>query len=91
MLYPDDTTEQGKELRLKQEYFLTGAALRDILRRFNNQFGDLRKLPSKVAIQLNDTHPAIAGPELIRILHDERGIPFEVVSRTEVEKVLGRP
>ncbi|MBY6005879.1 glycogen/starch/alpha-glucan phosphorylase [Salipiger bermudensis] len=76
VLYPDDTTEQGKELRLKQEYFLTGAALRDILRRFNNQFGDLRKLPSKVAIQLNDTHPAIAGPELIRILHDERGIPF---------------
>ncbi|MCA0961026.1 glycogen/starch/alpha-glucan phosphorylase [Salipiger bermudensis] len=77
VLYPDDTTEQGKELRLKQEYFLTGAALRDILRRFNNQFGDLRKLPSKVAIQLNDTHPAIAGPELIRILHDERGIPFD--------------
>ena len=77
VLYPDDTTEQGKELRLKQEYFLTGAALRDILRRFNNQFGDLRKLPSKVAIQLNDTHPAIAGPELVRILHDERGIPFD--------------
>jgi starch phosphorylase len=77
VLYPDDTTEQGKELRLKQEYFLTGAALRDILRRFNNQFGDLRRLPEKVAIQLNDTHPAIAGPELIRILHDERGIPFD--------------
>ncbi|AWI83457.1 glycogen phosphorylase [Alloyangia pacifica] len=77
VLYPDDTTEQGKELRLKQEYFLTAAALRDILRRFNNQFGDLRKLPSKVAIQLNDTHPAIAGPELIRVLHDERGLSFE--------------
>ncbi|EIE50654.1 glycogen/starch/alpha-glucan phosphorylase [Citreicella sp. 357] len=77
VLYPDDTTEQGKELRLKQEYFLTAAALRDILRRFNNQFGDLRKLPDKVAIQLNDTHPAIAGPELVRILHDERGLPFE--------------
>ncbi|WP_226621552.1 glycogen/starch/alpha-glucan phosphorylase [Alloyangia pacifica] len=77
VLYPDDTTEQGKELRLKQEYFLTAAALRDILRRFNNQFGDLRKLPSKVAIQLNDTHPAIAGPELVRVLHDERGLSFE--------------
>ncbi|MCR8547266.1 glycogen/starch/alpha-glucan phosphorylase [Salipiger sp. P9] len=77
VLYPDDTTEQGKELRLKQEYFLTGAALRDILRRFNNQFGDLRRLPEKVAIQLNDTHPAIAGPELVRILHDERGIEFD--------------
>ncbi|MDO6585908.1 glycogen/starch/alpha-glucan phosphorylase [Salipiger sp. 1_MG-2023] len=77
VLYPDDTTEQGKELRLKQEYFLTAAALRDILRRFNHQFGNLRKLPSKVAIQLNDTHPAIAGPELVRILHDERGLSFE--------------
>ncbi|APX24793.1 MAG: glycogen/starch/alpha-glucan phosphorylase [Rhodobacteraceae bacterium] len=77
VLYPDDTTEQGKELRLKQEYFLTGAALRDILRRFDNQFGDIRKLPEKVAIQLNDTHPAIAGPELVRILHDERGLPFD--------------
>ncbi|WP_353472165.1 glycogen/starch/alpha-glucan phosphorylase [Salipiger sp. H15] len=77
VLYPDDTTEQGKELRLKQEYFLTAAALRDILRRFNNQFGDLRKLPGKVAIQLNDTHPAIAGPELVRVLHDERGLSFE--------------
>ncbi|GGG60828.1 alpha-1,4 glucan phosphorylase [Salipiger pallidus] len=77
VLYPDDTTEQGKELRLKQEYFLTGAALRDILRRFNNQFGDLRRLPEKVSIQLNDTHPAIAGPELVRILHDERGLSFQ--------------
>ncbi|NDV99309.1 glycogen/starch/alpha-glucan phosphorylase [Salipiger sp. PrR002] len=77
VLYPDDTTVEGKELRLKQEYFLTAAALRDILRRFDNQFGDLRKLPSKVAIQLNDTHPAIAGPELVRVLHDERGLSFE--------------
>ncbi|WP_417719142.1 glycogen/starch/alpha-glucan phosphorylase [Salipiger sp.] len=77
VLYPDDTTEQGKELRLKQEYFLTAAALRDILRRFGNQFGDLRKLPEKVAIQLNDTHPAIAGPELVRVLHDERGLSFD--------------
>ena len=77
VLYPDDTTEQGRELRLKQEYFLTASALRDILRRFSNQFDDLRKLPEKVAIQLNDTHPAIAGPELIRILVDEKGFDFD--------------
>nr|WP_246107263.1 glycogen/starch/alpha-glucan phosphorylase [Puniceibacterium confluentis] len=77
VLYPDDTTEQGKELRLKQEYFLTGAALQDILRRFDSEHDDLAKLPSKVAIQMNDTHPAIAGPELVRILHDERGLPFK--------------
>jgi glucan phosphorylase len=61
VLYPDDTTEQGKELRLKQEYFFTAASLRDILRRFEGEYDDLRKLPQKVAIQLNDTHPAIAG------------------------------
>ncbi|MFZ5961422.1 glycogen/starch/alpha-glucan phosphorylase [Thalassococcus sp. BH17M4-6] len=77
VLYPDDTTDQGKELRLKQEYFLTASALRDILRRFDSEYNDLGLLPSKVAIQLNDTHPAIAGPELVRLLHDERGLPFD--------------
>ena len=77
VLYPDDTTEQGKELRLKQEYFFSAASIRDILRRFESQFSDLRKLSSKVAIQLNDTHPAIAGPELVRILWDEKGLSFD--------------
>ncbi|QKV19591.1 glycogen/starch/alpha-glucan phosphorylase [Oricola thermophila] len=77
VLYPDDTTEQGKALRLKQEYFFTAASLRDILRRFRSEYDDLRKLPLKVAIQLNDTHPAIAGPELVRLLHDENGIDFD--------------
>ena len=65
VLYPDDTTEAGKELRLKQEYFLTSAALQDILRRFLSEHDDIRGLSDHVAIQLNDTHPAIAGPELI--------------------------
>lgn len=77
VLYPDDTTESGKELRLKQEYFLTSASLQDILRRFMQEHGDLRLLPDKVAIQLNDTHPAIAGPELMRILMDDHGLPFD--------------
>lgn len=76
VLYPDDTTEQGKELRLKQEFFLTSAALQDILRRFKSEYKDLKKLPEKVAIQLNDTHPAIAGPELIRLLIDENGLDW---------------
>ncbi|MCC6008333.1 MAG: glycogen/starch/alpha-glucan phosphorylase, partial [Rhodobacteraceae bacterium] len=71
VLYPDDTTEAGRELRLRQEYFFTAASLADILRRYRHEFGDLRKLPQRVAIQLNDTHPAVAGPELVRILHDE--------------------
>ncbi|MCU0900169.1 MAG: glycogen/starch/alpha-glucan phosphorylase [Cypionkella sp.] len=77
VLYPDDTTYQGKELRLKQEFFLTSAALQDILRRFLASQSDLRKLPDHVAIQMNDTHPAIAGPELIRLLVDEHGMPFD--------------
>ncbi|WP_228461429.1 glycogen/starch/alpha-glucan phosphorylase [Paracoccus liaowanqingii] len=77
VLYPDDTTESGKELRLKQEYFLTSAALQDIMARFLAEHGDLEMLPEKVAIQLNDTHPAIAGPELIRLLMDDHGLPFE--------------
>ena len=77
VLYPDDTTYQGKELRLKQEFFLTSAALQDILRRFKADHSDLRALPKHVAIQMNDTHPAIAGPELIRLLVDENGMTFE--------------
>ncbi|MEM6608058.1 MAG: glycogen/starch/alpha-glucan phosphorylase [Pseudomonadota bacterium] len=76
VLYPDDTTEQGKELRLKQEYFFTAASLADILRRFEDEHGDYKGLPSKVAIQLNDTHPAIAGQELVRLLHDVKGLGF---------------
>ncbi|MBE2275718.1 MAG: glycogen/starch/alpha-glucan phosphorylase [Rhodobacteraceae bacterium] len=76
VLYPDDTTYQGKELRLKQEFFLTSAALQDILRRYLVDHTDLRGLPNAVAIQMNDTHPAIAGPELIRLLTDVHGLPF---------------
>ena len=76
VLYPDDTTYQGKELRLKQEFFLTSAALQDILRRFKSAHSDLRTLPKHVAIQMNDTHPALAGPELVRLLVDENHIPF---------------
>ncbi|MFN3846674.1 MAG: glycogen/starch/alpha-glucan phosphorylase [Paracoccaceae bacterium] len=77
VLYPDDTTYQGKELRLKQEFFLTSAALQDILRRFQVAQTDLRKLPDHVAIQMNDTHPAIAGPELLRLLIDVHGLSFD--------------
>lgn len=77
VLYPDDTTYQGKELRLKQEFFLTSAALQDILRRYLQNHSDLTRLPEKVAIQMNDTHPAIAGPELIRLLTDEHGLEFD--------------
>ncbi len=76
VLYPDDTTWAGKELRLKQEYFLTSAAVQDILRRYLDHHTDLTRLPEKVAIQMNDTHPAIAGAEMVRILHDIHAMDF---------------
>ncbi|MES1256147.1 MAG: glycogen/starch/alpha-glucan phosphorylase [Acidobacteriota bacterium] len=70
VLYPDDTTENGRALRLKQQYFFVCASLQDILRRFLTDHTSLDQLPDKVAIQLNDTHPAIAIPELMRVLLD---------------------
>lgn len=76
VLYPDDSNYAGKELRLKQEYFLTSAGLQDIMRRYYETHSDPRDLPRHVAIQLNDTHPAIAGPELIRLLM-QRGLAFD--------------
>ncbi len=77
VLYPDDTTSAGKELRLKQEYFLTSASIKDILRRYREAHDDLTELDRHVAIQMNDTHPALAGPELIRLLVDRHGMDFE--------------
>lgn len=77
VLYPDDTTEQGRELRLKQEYFFTAASLADILRRYRAHHDDVAKLPRAIAIQLNDTHPAVAFPELIRLLVDNHGQAFD--------------
>lgn len=81
VLYPEDTTDSGKELRLKQEYFLTSAALQDILRRFLSEYDDLALLPEKVAIQMNDTHPALAGPELMRLLIDVHGQDWATAKR----------
>lgn len=81
VLYPEDTTDSGKELRLKQEYFLTSAALQDILRRFLSEYDDFALLPDKVAIQMNDTHPALAAPELIRLLMDEHGLGWDAAKR----------
>ncbi|HOH47346.1 MAG TPA: glycogen/starch/alpha-glucan phosphorylase, partial [Candidatus Cloacimonadota bacterium] len=78
VLYPKDNKLQGKELRLKQEYFFVSATISDILRRFGKKYEDLRLLPQKAAIQLNDTHPAIAVAELMRRLTDEKMLPWDL-------------
>ena len=70
VLYPDDSTAMGRELRLKQQYFFVSASLQDILYRFSKFHQDFEELPDKVAIQLNDTHPSIAIAELMRVLVD---------------------
>ena len=70
VLYPDDTTAMGRELRLKQQYFFVSASLQDIIYRFHKHHKGFEHLPDKVAIQLNDTHPSIAIPELMRLLLD---------------------
>jgi glycogen phosphorylase len=76
VLYPDDSTPQGKELRLKQQYFFVSASLQDILATQLAEGRALPSLPECFAIQLNDTHPAVAIPELMRLLVDEHGMPW---------------
>jgi glycogen phosphorylase len=77
VLYPSDATPAGQELRLRQEFFFTSASLQDLLRRHLMQFSDIRTLPEKVAIQLNDTHPALAVAELMRLLVDGHSLGWE--------------
>ncbi|MEW9614135.1 glycogen/starch/alpha-glucan phosphorylase [Shinella sp. S4-D37] len=77
VLYPADATSAGQELRLRQEFFFCSASLQDILRRHLQQYPDFTSLPDAVAIQLNDTHPAISVAELVRLLTDVHGIDFD--------------
>jgi glycogen phosphorylase len=77
VLYPDDQSSAGKELRLKQQYFFVSATLRDIIRRYRKFHEKYDAFPEKVAIQLNDTHPSIAIPELMRILVDENDLEWD--------------
>lgn len=77
VLYPSDYTYAGKELRLIQEYFLASCSVRDIIRRYKKNNSAFDQFAAKNAIQLNDTHPTLAVVELMRVLHDEEGIPWE--------------
>ena len=86
VLYPNDNSPEGRELRLKQQYFFVSASIQDILRRFRREHMDLRELPDVAAIQLNDTHPTIAIPEFMRLMLDVEGIEWE--SAWEMTKAL---
>jgi len=77
VLYPNDNHIQGKELRLKQQYFFVSASVQRAIARYKKHHTDLHKLPEKVAIQLNDTHPTVAVAELMRILLDEEGMEWD--------------
>ncbi|SFB79592.1 starch phosphorylase [Brevinema andersonii] len=79
VLYPNDYSYQGKELRLRQQYFFTSASLQDIITKFVHKYGDhgWEKFPEKVAIQLNDTHPVVAIPELMRLFMDWKGLDWD--------------
>src|SRR5699024_6641791 len=86
--YPPDHTDDGKELRLKQQYFFVACSLADVLRHFKLHHSDFTLLPDKAAIQLNDTHPAIAVAELMRLLVDQEGVEWSVAWEI-TEKVCG--
>ena len=77
VLYPEDSHERGQELRLRQFYFLVSATMQSLVDAHKRHYGDLRTLPDRLVIQINDTHPALAIPELIRILIDEEGFDWE--------------
>jgi len=76
VLYPNDNTPQGRELRLRQQYFFVACSLRDIMARFRRCGNPIEDFAKKVVIQLNDTHPVVAIPELMRVLLDEFGLEW---------------
>lgn len=88
VLYPSDAVEAGKELRLVQQYFFVSCAISDIMRRFLETNTDLRDFPKKAAIQLNDTHPTLAIPELMRVLMDIHGLDWDTAWEI-TEKTMG--
>jgi len=77
VLYPNDQNQAGKELRLRQEYFFVACSLADIVRRYLRRHEDFRAFPDKVAVQLNDTHPGVAIAELMRLLVDDKQVPWD--------------
>ena len=87
VLYPDDSQYKGKILRLKQQYFFVSAGVQGIIRHYKKHNGDLRNLHEKIAMHINDTHPTLVIPELMRILIDEEGFPWEEAWRITTNTV----
>jgi starch phosphorylase len=87
ILYPDDTYYEGRRLRLKQQYFFVSAGLQSIIRRYKKSYLTFHSFPDKVAIHINDTHPALVIPELMRILIDEEGMGWDEAWRITVATV----
>ena len=77
MLYPNDSTDDGKELRLRQQYFFVSASLQDVLFRYKEGHDTWVQLPDKAVFQLNDTHPAIAVAEMMHLLVDDNEVPWD--------------
>ena len=92
VLYPNDQSDEGKALRLKQQYFFVACSIADIVRRYKQRHADLRRCsPSKFAIQLNDTHPSIAVAELMRVLVDEEGLDWDAAWAITEQDVRATP
>ncbi len=92
VLYPSEHTPAGQELRLRQEYFFSAASLADLVGRHIEQYGDVRSLAEYASVQLNDTHPAIAVAELMRLLVDEHALPWpEAWQITQARILLHQP
>ena len=87
VLYPADDHPEGKELRLKQQYFFVSATAQDIVRKHRRQWGDVRSFPQHHVIQINDTHPTLIIPELMRIFMDEDGLGWDEALRTVADSV----
>ena len=88
VLYPEDSHNMGKVLRLKQQYFLVSATVQSMIRRFKSKYKNIRMLPEKAVIHINDTHPALVIPELMRVLIDEEGLDWDTAWDITVKPVL---
>jgi len=87
ILYPQDNFYEGRLLRLRQQYFFVSAGLQSILRRYKKRYSHIQDLPEKVAVHINDTHPAVAIPELMRLLLDEEGLGWEEAWKITVRTI----